>query len=307
MTVTDERMTPLLHDDPGGGPADHPRGIARARAAARCSCSTWASRCRIIDLAETMISLSGLEPGRDIAIEIVGARPGEKFHEDLFNPYERLQPTPAQKILRAERDPLDPAWVEQMLRENQPARAGRRRGRARRTCGEARARPRRHSGGARRPDSLRRLRVAQHGVASVRSIHPPLHQLGGRRRRLRRDHRAGDPDPAVFRAGQRDLALRDHADEAAARIQQLEARLAQLSRAAAGARRRRRDRRSIVGAVAAGPIAARARWSPAAPAGVAAPALAAATRLIPTATPAASPTRRCGARRRRSRPQPRWR
>ncbi len=68
---------------------------------------------RIIDLAETMITLSGLEPGQDIAIEIVGARPGEKFHEDLFNPYERMQPTAAQKILRADRDPLDPAWVEQ--------------------------------------------------------------------------------------------------------------------------------------------------------------------------------------------------
>src|SRR5947209_12646630 len=67
---------------------------------------------RIMDLAETMIRLSGLEPGRDIAIEIVGARPGEKFNEDLANPYERMQPTAAQKILRAERDPLDPAWVE---------------------------------------------------------------------------------------------------------------------------------------------------------------------------------------------------
>ena len=68
---------------------------------------------RIIELAETMIRLSGLEPERDIAIEIVGARPGEKFHEDLFNPYERIQPTPAQKILRAEREPLDPDWVEE--------------------------------------------------------------------------------------------------------------------------------------------------------------------------------------------------
>ena len=67
---------------------------------------------KIIELAETMIRLSGLEPERDIAIQIVGARPGEKFHEDLFNPYERPQPTPAQKILRAEREPLDPAWVE---------------------------------------------------------------------------------------------------------------------------------------------------------------------------------------------------
>ena len=72
---------------------------------------------RIIDLAETMIRLSGLEPERDIAIQIVGARPGEKLHEDLFNPYERPQPTPAQKILRAAREPLDPAWVEQTFTE----------------------------------------------------------------------------------------------------------------------------------------------------------------------------------------------
>jgi FlaA1/EpsC-like NDP-sugar epimerase len=68
---------------------------------------------KIVDLAETMIRLSGLEPERDIAIEIVGARPGEEFHEDLFNPYERIQPTPAQKILRAESEPLDPDWVEE--------------------------------------------------------------------------------------------------------------------------------------------------------------------------------------------------
>jgi FlaA1/EpsC-like NDP-sugar epimerase len=71
----------------------------------------------IIDLAKTMIRLSGLEPERDIAIDIVGARPGEKLHEDLFNPYERLQPTPAQKILRAARDPLDPQWVERIFGE----------------------------------------------------------------------------------------------------------------------------------------------------------------------------------------------
>jgi len=66
----------------------------------------------IQDLAEQMIRLSGLEPDRDIAIETVGARPGEKLHEDLFNPYEREQPTPADKILLAGREPLDPDWVE---------------------------------------------------------------------------------------------------------------------------------------------------------------------------------------------------
>jgi FlaA1/EpsC-like NDP-sugar epimerase len=68
---------------------------------------------KIIDLAETMIRLSGLEPGRDIAVEVVGARPGEKFHEDLFNPFEQPLPTPAQKILRAQHGRLDPAWVEE--------------------------------------------------------------------------------------------------------------------------------------------------------------------------------------------------
>jgi FlaA1/EpsC-like NDP-sugar epimerase len=72
---------------------------------------------RIIDLAEAMIRLSGLEPERDIAVEIIGARPGEKFHEDLFNPYERPQPTPAQKIMRAQRERFDPAWVERAFAE----------------------------------------------------------------------------------------------------------------------------------------------------------------------------------------------
>ena len=64
-----------------------------------------------------MIGLSGLEPERDIAIEIVGRRAGEKLHEELFNPYERPQPTPAEKILLAEREPLDPAWVEETFDE----------------------------------------------------------------------------------------------------------------------------------------------------------------------------------------------
>jgi FlaA1/EpsC-like NDP-sugar epimerase len=65
---------------------------------------------KIIELARDMIRLSGLEPESDIAIEVIGPRPGEKLHEELFNPYERPQPTPAQKILRAEHPRLDPAW-----------------------------------------------------------------------------------------------------------------------------------------------------------------------------------------------------
>ena len=72
---------------------------------------------KIVELAETMIRLSGLEPERDIAIQVVGARPGEKLSEDLFNPYERPLPTPAQRIVRAERPPLDADWVERVFNE----------------------------------------------------------------------------------------------------------------------------------------------------------------------------------------------
>ena len=43
VTVTDPRHDALLHDDPRGGPADHPRR-ASWPPAARCSCSRWASR-----------------------------------------------------------------------------------------------------------------------------------------------------------------------------------------------------------------------------------------------------------------------
>jgi O-antigen biosynthesis protein WbqV len=39
---------------------------------------------KIVDLAERIIRLSGLEPGRDIEIVFTGARPGERLHEILF-------------------------------------------------------------------------------------------------------------------------------------------------------------------------------------------------------------------------------
>jgi FlaA1/EpsC-like NDP-sugar epimerase len=48
----------------------------------------------------------------DIAIEIVGPRPGEKVHEDLFNADERPRPTEAEKIVAAERPGLDADWFE---------------------------------------------------------------------------------------------------------------------------------------------------------------------------------------------------
>src|SRR5256714_246839 len=70
---------------------------------------------RIVELARDMIRLSGLDPDRDIAIEVVGRRPGEKLHEQLFNPDERAKPTAVEKIQLAEREPPDPDWVESVF------------------------------------------------------------------------------------------------------------------------------------------------------------------------------------------------
>jgi len=71
----------------------------------------------IKQLARDMIELSGLRPDVDIAIEEVGRRPGEKLHEDLFNPIFLKQPTPAEKIMLAEREPVDPAAADAMFDE----------------------------------------------------------------------------------------------------------------------------------------------------------------------------------------------
>ena len=72
---------------------------------------------KIVDLARAMIELSGLDPDRDIDVEIIGRRPGEKLHEELYNGYERAEPTAAEKILRAEREPLAVEEVESMFDE----------------------------------------------------------------------------------------------------------------------------------------------------------------------------------------------
>jgi FlaA1/EpsC-like NDP-sugar epimerase len=72
---------------------------------------------RIMDLAANMIRLSGQEPGQDIAIEVVGIRPGEKLHEELFNVDEDVRPTRYGKIQRATRPPLDPDLLAAGLAE----------------------------------------------------------------------------------------------------------------------------------------------------------------------------------------------
>lgn len=72
---------------------------------------------KIIDLARNMITLAGLEPDVDIPIQITSPTAGEKLGEDLFNPDERPQPTSAEKIVRAERENMDPERVEEIFDE----------------------------------------------------------------------------------------------------------------------------------------------------------------------------------------------
>jgi FlaA1/EpsC-like NDP-sugar epimerase len=72
---------------------------------------------KITDLAETMIRLSGKEPGRDIAIEFVGARPGEKLHEELWSGTETVIPSSHEAIMLVTRPPIDQPWLEDELDE----------------------------------------------------------------------------------------------------------------------------------------------------------------------------------------------
>jgi FlaA1/EpsC-like NDP-sugar epimerase len=56
---------------------------------------------KIVDLAKKMISLSGLEIGKDIQVKYTGLRPGEKLYEELLNDKENSIPTYHSKILIA--------------------------------------------------------------------------------------------------------------------------------------------------------------------------------------------------------------
>ncbi len=112
VTVTDERMTRYFMTIPEAVQLVIRSGSLSERSG-QVFVLEMGEAIKIVELAETMIRLSGLEPGKDIAIEIVGARAGEKFSEVLLNPYERAQQTAAQKIIRADREPLDPTWVRE--------------------------------------------------------------------------------------------------------------------------------------------------------------------------------------------------
>ncbi|HEY5193546.1 MAG TPA: nucleoside-diphosphate sugar epimerase/dehydratase [Solirubrobacteraceae bacterium] len=119
VTVTDERMTRYFMTIPeavqliirsGSLVSDGDRG-------ADVFVLDMGEPVKIVDLARAMIELSGLDPDRDVEVEIVGRRAGEKLHEELFNRYEQPRSTPAEKIMLAQREPLAPETVEAMFDE----------------------------------------------------------------------------------------------------------------------------------------------------------------------------------------------
>jgi FlaA1/EpsC-like NDP-sugar epimerase len=121
VTVTDERMTRYFMTIPEAvqliiRSGSLVSGTAHA-GGAEVFVLDMGEPVRIVDLARAMIDLSGLDPDRDVDIEIVGRRPGEKLDEELFNSYERPCSTEAEKIMLAEREPMAVEAVESMFAE----------------------------------------------------------------------------------------------------------------------------------------------------------------------------------------------
>lgn len=70
---------------------------------------------KIIDLARKMIRLAGFVPEKDIAIKIVGLRPGEKLYEELLNDSAKNLPTHHEKIMIAVENSADFEYVSQQV------------------------------------------------------------------------------------------------------------------------------------------------------------------------------------------------
>jgi FlaA1/EpsC-like NDP-sugar epimerase len=83
------------------------QAAALPEAACRISMLEMGEPVRILDLAENLIRLSGLEPDKDVPIVFTGLRPGEKLHEELMTDREATVPTAVPKIRVVQTDGPD--------------------------------------------------------------------------------------------------------------------------------------------------------------------------------------------------------
>lgn len=72
---------------------------------------------KIKDLAEQIITLSGKTPHKDVDIEFIGLRPGEKLYEELFYEKEPLTKIDQTKIFIANKRSVDFEWFDQELKK----------------------------------------------------------------------------------------------------------------------------------------------------------------------------------------------
>lgn len=72
---------------------------------------------KIIDLARNLVTLSGLNPDKDIEIKFIGLRPGEKMHEEMLLDIEDDKATKHDRIYIAQPNDFNPVQLRKDIRE----------------------------------------------------------------------------------------------------------------------------------------------------------------------------------------------
>jgi FlaA1/EpsC-like NDP-sugar epimerase len=72
---------------------------------------------KILDLAQDLIRLSGLEVDRDIKIAFTGLEPGEKLYEELLTPQEGVTATKHQRIFVAQLEEIEERQLLSQIEE----------------------------------------------------------------------------------------------------------------------------------------------------------------------------------------------